>query len=47
MPNRDARAQMYVDGLEDSKSNLHFYYVTIKGIKVVGLLIFGIKLIKQ
>lgn len=47
LPALDARAQMYIDGLEVTESNLHFYYVSMEGIKVICLLIFGIKLIKQ
>jgi len=47
LPALDARAQMYIDGLEVPESSLHFYYVAMEGIKVICLFIFGIKLIKQ
>jgi len=46
LPELDARAQMYIDGLEVLESNLHFYYVAMEGIKVFCLLIFGTKLFK-
>ena len=47
LPALDARAQMHIDGLEVSESNLHFYYVAMEGIKAICLFIFGIKLMKR
>ena len=46
LPGLDARAQMHIDGLEVPESNLHFYYVAMEGIKVICLVIFGVKLFK-
>jgi len=46
LPALDARAELLIHGNEPGPSNLHFYYVGIEIIKVVCLLIFGIKLFK-
>lgn len=42
----DARAELYIKGLPVEPSSLHFIYVGIEVIKVLSLIIFGIKLIK-
>lgn len=46
LPALDARAELYIKGLPVESSSLHFIYVGIETIKVVSLIIFGIKLIK-
>lgn len=46
LPALDARAEMYIQGLPVEPSSLHFIYIGIEVIKVVSLIIFGIKLIK-
>lgn len=46
LPILDARAQLYIDGLEVPPSNTHFYYVVMEVVKVACLFIFGIKLMK-
>lgn len=46
LPALDARAELYIKGLPVEPSSLHFIYVGIETIKVVSLIIFGIKLIK-
>jgi len=40
------RAEILIQGYELEASNLHFYYVGMEIVKVVCLLIFGIKLFK-
>lgn len=46
LPALDARAELYIKGLPVEPSSLHFIYVGIEFIKVLSLIIFGIKLIK-
>lgn len=46
LPALDARAELYIQGKEVPTSNLHFVYVFMETIKVVGLIVFGIKLFK-
>ncbi|MDT7829488.1 hypothetical protein RQM65_12495 [Pricia sp. S334] len=46
LPQLDARAEILIQGYELEASNLHFYYVGMEIVKVVCLLIFGIKLFK-
>ena len=48
LPALDVRADMYIqtDGVGMTTSYLHFYYVGIEIIKMVCLLIFGVKLFK-
>lgn len=46
LPALDARAEMHIQGLVVPPSNLHFYYVGAEFIKVVCLVIFGVKLFK-
>lgn len=47
LPELDARAELIVQGQELGTSYLHFYYVGMEIVKVVCLLIFGIKLFKN
>lgn len=47
LPVLDARAEMHIQGLHVPPSNLHFYYIGMEVIKVVCLIIFGIKLFKS
>lgn len=46
LPALDVRAEMLIQGQNVPASNLHFYYVGMEVIKVVCLIIFGIKLFK-
>ena len=47
LPAMDSRAELYISGAEDiPPSNLHFYYVGGEVLKVISLIIFGIKLFK-
>lgn len=46
LPALDVRAEMHIQGQEVSHSSLHFYYVGMEAVKIICLLIFGIKLIK-
>ncbi|MCB0539393.1 MAG: hypothetical protein KDE33_17905 [Bacteroidetes bacterium] len=46
LPALDARAEMHIQGLTVPPSNLHIYYVTLEIIKVVCLVLFGIKSFK-
>ncbi len=47
LPLLDARADMHIQGHNVPSSNLHFYYVGLEAIKVICLIIFGIKLFKS
>lgn len=47
LPLLDARAEMHIVGQEVAPSNLHYYYVGSEFIKIVGLFIFGIKLLQH
>lgn len=46
LPALDQRAEIIISGGNVAPSNLHFYYVGLEFIKVISLLIFGIKLFK-
>ena len=46
LPTLDQRAETIINGGNVAPSNLHFYYVGVEFIKVISLLIFGIKLFK-
>ena len=47
LPALDARAEMHIQGQTVPPSNLHFYYVILEIVKMVCLVIFGIKLFKS
>ena len=47
LPALDARTEMHIHGLNVPASNLHFYYIGMEVIKIVCLMIFGIKLFKS
>lgn len=47
LPVLDVRAEMYIQEQPVPPSNLHFYYVILEMVKVICLLLFGIKLIKS
>ncbi|MBK6392226.1 MAG: hypothetical protein IPF70_17000 [Saprospiraceae bacterium] len=47
LPALDARAELHIQGQFVPPSNLHFYYVGMELVKVVGLSIFGITLLKN
>lgn len=44
LPAMDHRAELYISGAEVPASNLHFYYIGGEILKIISLLIFGIKL---
>ena len=46
LPALNMRALNTINGEELSKSNLHFYYVGMELVKVVCLLLFGLKLLE-
>lgn len=46
LPALDIRAEMHIQGLAVSPSNLHIYYVGFEVIKTISLTIFGIRLFK-
>jgi uncharacterized membrane protein (DUF485 family) len=46
LPVLDARAETIIKGLDVEPSSLHFIYVGIEAVKVISLIIFGIRLIK-
>lgn len=46
LPALDARAEMHIQGRFVRPSNLHIYYVITEIVKVVSLVLFGIKLFK-
>ena len=46
LPALDQRAETIIRGIEVAPSRLHFYYVGAEFIKVISLVIFGIKLFK-
>ncbi len=46
LPALDARAEMIIKGSFVEASPLHFIYVGIEAVKVISLIIFGIRLIK-
>jgi hypothetical protein len=46
LPALDQRAETIIGGGEVAPSRLHFYYVGAEFIKVISLVIFGIKLFK-
>ena len=47
LPALDARAELHIQGQFVPPSNLHFYYVGMELVKIVGLSLFGIKLLKH
>lgn len=47
LPALDARAELHIQGQFVPSSNIHFYYVGMELVKVVGLSIFGITLLKN
>ncbi|MEP0365963.1 MAG: hypothetical protein ABJN36_10780 [Cyclobacteriaceae bacterium] len=47
LPTLDSRAQMLIAGKEVCASNTHFYYVGMETIKLVCLIVFGIKLFEH
>jgi hypothetical protein len=47
LPALDARAELYIQKQIVPSSNLHFYYVGMEIIKVVCLVLFGIKLFNK
>lgn len=46
LPVMDVRAEMHIQGMEVPASKLHFVYVFIEVLKVISLIVFGIKLLK-
>lgn len=46
LPALDARAELHIQGASVPHSNLHFYFVAMELIKVIGLFVWGIKLFK-
>lgn len=46
LPALDARAELYIQGTKPPASGLHYYYVGAEILKVVSLIILGIKLLK-
>lgn len=47
LPALNLRAQLYIDGVIAPASNMHFYYVGVELIKVIGLFLFGVSLLKK
>lgn len=47
LPALDTRAELHIRGQFVPPSNLHFYYVGMELVKVVGLSLFGITLFKN
>ena len=47
LPALDARAELHIQRQFVPSSNLHFYYVGMEVVKVVGLTIFGLTLFKN
>lgn len=47
LPALDARAELHIQGQVVPPSNLHFYYVGMEAVKVIGLTIFGLTLFKN
>lgn len=47
LPALDARAELHIQGQYVPPSNLHFYYVGMELVKIVGLSLFGITLFKN
>lgn len=46
LPLLDARAELHIQGQNVPSSNLHFYYGGLEVLKILCLLLFGIKLFK-
>lgn len=46
LPALDARAELHITGSVVPASNLHFYYVGMELIKIVSLILWGLKLFK-
>lgn len=47
LPALDARAELHIQGQLVPPSNLHFYFVGMELVKIVGLSLFGITLFKN
>ncbi len=47
LPALDARAELRIQGASVTPSNLHFYFVAMELIKVIGLFVWGIRLFKN
>lgn len=47
LPALDARAQLHIEGEVVPPSNLHFMYVGLEAVKVISLIISGIKLFSK
>ncbi|MBK7440449.1 MAG: hypothetical protein IPI65_02675 [Bacteroidetes bacterium] len=47
LPALDTRAELHIQGQLLPPSNLHFYYVAMEIVKVVGLTFFGLTLFKN
>lgn len=45
LPVMDARAELHIQGAEVPPSKLHFVYVFIELVKVISLIVFGVKLL--
>lgn len=46
LPALDVRAQMHIEGFVVPPSNLHIMYIGLEVVKVISLIVFGIKLFK-
>lgn len=46
LPALDVRAEMHIQGQTVQPSNLHIYYVILEVVKMICLVVFGIKLFK-
>ncbi|MDX5338910.1 MAG: hypothetical protein LPK25_07780 [Cyclobacteriaceae bacterium] len=44
LPFLDERAMQFINGEQPGSSNLHFYYVSLEILKVLGLIIFSIQI---
>lgn len=47
LPELDARAEIYIDGVVPPPSNLHVYFVILEILKVTCLMVFGLILFKK
>ncbi|TKC12402.1 hypothetical protein FA048_01930 [Pedobacter polaris] len=47
LPMLDARAELYIKGVQVPPSNVHFYYVATEAIKITALLILGASLFER
>jgi len=46
LPALDARAELYIQQEPVPPSNMHFVYVIVEAVKVISLIVFGLKLFK-